>query len=603
MPSTRLKEPFQYQRIPFKTLQKHQKKRAEDTWGTVKRLLTYLIQHKWMLLIIISMVILSSSMALLGPYLIGMAIDDFIVLKQADGLLQLVGWLIVIYILHSVSIFLQNFWMIGVAQKTVFTLRKELFEQFHQLPISFFDSRQQGELMSRVTNDIDNINNTLNDSVIQIFTSIVTLIGTVSVMLYLSPLLTLITMTIVPLLFIGMRWITKRTGPLYKLQQDDLGELNGYVEEIVSGQLLVKTYSQEEKVKRQFKEKNDQLQLSFFWAQNIAGFIPKVMNSLNFLSFMLIALFGGLLVINGFITVGVIVIFTEYARQFTRPLNELSNQFNILLSAVAGAERVFNILDEEPEELDETNAKVLTQTKGQLRFEHVSFSYGDKQVLFDLSFQAEPGEMVAFVGHTGAGKTTIVNLISRFYEYNQGHILLDGQELNQITRSSLRSHIAFVLQDTFLFKGTVRENIRYGKLTASDEEVIQASQRANAHEFIERLPHGYDTQLDQDGSSISQGQKQLLTIARAMISDPSILILDEATSNIDTITEFHIQEGLQRLMEGKTSFVIAHRLNTIQRADKIIMLQDGRILEEGNHAALIRKQGAYYELYRGLEND
>lgn len=603
MPSTRLKEPFQYQRIPFKTLQKHQKKRAEDTWGTVKRLLTYLIQHKWMLLIIISMVILSSSMALLGPYLIGMAIDDFIVLKQADGLLQLVGWLIVIYILHSVSIFLQNFWMIGVAQKTVFTLRKELFEQFHQLPISFFDSRQQGELMSRVTNDIDNINNTLNDSVIQIFTSIVTLIGTVSVMLYLSPLLTLITMTIVPLLFIGMRWITKRTGPLYKLQQDDLGELNGYVEEIVSGQLLVKTYSQEEKVKRQFKEKNDQLQLSFFWAQNIAGFIPKVMNSLNFLSFMLIALFGGLLVINGFITVGVIVIFTEYARQFTRPLNELSNQFNILLSAVAGAERVFNILDEESEELDETNAKVLTQTKGQLRFEHVSFSYGDKQVLFDLSFQAEPGEMVAFVGHTGAGKTTIVNLISRFYEYNQGHILLDGQELNQITRSSLRSHIAFVLQDTFLFKGTVRENIRYGKLTASDEEVIQASQRANAHEFIERLPHGYDTQLDQDGSSISQGQKQLLTIARAMISDPSILILDEATSNIDTITEFHIQEGLQRLMEGKTSFVIAHRLNTIQRADKIIMLQDGRILEEGNHAALIRKQGAYYELYRGLEND
>src|SRR5699024_8808926 len=339
---------------------------------------------------------------------------------------------------------------------------------------------------------------------------------------------------------------------------DDLGELNGYVEEIVSGQLLVKTYSQEEKVKRQFKEKNDQLQLSFFWAQNIAGFIPKVMNSLNFLSFMLIALFGGLLVINGFITVGVIVIFTEYARQFTRPLNELSNQFNILLSAVAGAERVFNILDEEPEELDETNAKVLTQTKGQLRFEHVSFSYGDKQVLFDLSFQADPGEMVAFVGHTGAGKTTIVNLISRFYEYNQGHILLDGQELNQITRSSLRSHIAFVLQDTFLFKGTIRKNIQYGKLTASNEEVIKASQITNAHELIERLPHGYDTQLDQDGSSISQGQKQLLTIARAMISDPSILILDEATSNIDTITEYHIQEGLQRLMEDRTSFVIAH---------------------------------------------
>lgn len=603
MPNTRIKEPFQYKRIPLETLQNHQKKRAEDTWGTIKRLTTYLFQYKWMLVLIISMVILSSAMALLGPYLIGMAIDNFIVSKETEGLLRLIGWLIIIYILHSVSIFLQNFWMVGVAQKTVFTLRKELFEQFHQLPISFFDSRQQGELMSRVTNDIDNINNTLNDSVIQIFTSIVTLIGTVSVMLYLSPLLTVITMIIVPLLFIGMRWITKRTGPLYKLQQDDLGALNGYVEEIVSGQLLVKTYSQEEKVIREFKEKNDQLQLSFFWAQNIAGFIPKIMNSLNFLSFMLIALFGGLLAIKGFITVGVIVIFTEYARQFTRPLNELSNQFNILLSAVAGGERVFNILDEEQEEVDETNANVLTQTNGQLSFEHVSFSYGDKPVLFDLSFQAEPGEMVAFVGHTGAGKTTIVNLISRFYEYNQGHILLDGHELNQITRSSLRSHIAFVLQDTFLFKGTVRENIRYGKLTASDEEVIQASERANAHEFIERLPHGYDTMLDQDGSSISQGQKQLLTIARAMISDPSILILDEATSNIDTITEFHIQEGLQRLMKGRTSFVIAHRLNTIQRADKIIMLQNGRILEEGNHQTLMRKQGAYFELYKGLEEE
>ena len=603
MPNTRIKEPFQYRRIPLETLQNHQKKRAEDTWGTVKRLTKYLLQYKWMLVLIISMVILSSAMALLGPYLIGMAIDDFIVSKETAGLLQLIGWLIIIYILHSVSIFLQNFWMVGVAQKTVFTLRKELFEQFHQLPISFFDSRQQGELMSRVTNDIDNINNTLNDSVIQIFTSIITLIGTIGVMLYLSPLLTLITMVIIPLLFIGMRWITKRTGPLYKLQQDDLGELNGYVEEIVSGQLLVKTYSQEEKVIQEFKEKNDQLQLSFFWAQNIAGFIPKVMNSLNFLSFMLIALFGGLLAIKGVITVGVIVIFTEYARQFTRPLNELSNQFNILLSAVAGGERVFNILDEEQEEVDETNATVLTHTNGQLSFRHVSFAYGDKPVLFDLSFHAEPGEMVAFVGHTGAGKTTIVNLISRFYEYNQGQILLDGHELNQITRSSLRSHIAFVLQDTFLFKGTVRENIRYGKLSASDEEVIQASERANAHEFIERLPHGYDTMLDQDGSSISQGQKQLLTIARAMISEPSILILDEATSNIDTITEFHIQEGLQRLMEGRTSFVIAHRLNTIQRADKIIMLQNGRILEEGNHQTLMRKQGAYFELYRGLEKE
>src|SRR5699024_3645931 len=413
----------------------------------------------------------------------------------------------------------------------------------------------------------------------------------------------LITMVIIPLLFIGMRWITKRTGPLYKLQQDDLGELNGYVEEIVSGQLLVKTYSQEEKVIQEFKEKNDQLQLSFFWAQNIAGFIPKVMNSLNFLSFMLIALFGGLLAIKGVITVGVIVIFTEYARQFTRPLNELSNQFNILLSAVAGGERVFNILDEEQEEVDETNATVLTHTNGQLSFRHVSFAYGDKPVLFDLSFHAEPGAMVAFVGHTGAGKTTIVNLISRFYNYDSGKILLDGMDLKDIKRTSLRSHIAFVLQDTFLFKGTVRENIRYGRLDATNEHIMNAAKRSNAHGFIKRLPNGYDTMLDQDGSSISQGQKQLLTIARAMIAEPSILILDEATSNIDTITELKIQEGLQRLMQGRTSFVIAHRLNTIQKADNILMLEDGRILEQGSHTDLMKKQGAYYQLYSGKQEE
>lgn len=603
MPSSQFKEPFQYKRISFETLQKQKKKRAKNTWGTIKRISKYLIEQKGMISLVILMVLLSSSMGLLGPYLIGMAIDDFIVEKQSVGLVPLIGFLLIIYILHSSAIFLQNYWMVGIAQKTVFTLRKQIFEQFHQLPISFFDTRQQGELMSRVTNDIDNINNTLNDSVIQIFASIITLVGTISVMLYLSPLLTVITMMIIPLLFIGMRWVTKRTGPLYKLQQNDLGELNGYVEEIISGQQLVTTYSQEERVIREFKEKNNSLKLSAFWAQNIAGFIPKIMNSLNFLSFSLIALFGGLLAIKGYITVGVIVIFTEYARQFTRPLNELSNQFNILLSAVAGAERVFSVLDEEREEIDEKHAIKLATANGHIQFQNVSFSYDDKPVLNNISFEAKPGEMIAFVGHTGAGKTTIVNLISRFYNYSQGHILLDGHELNQITRTSLRSHIAFVLQDTFLFKGTVRENIRYGKLDATDEEVVKAAKRANAHSFIERLPKGYDTMLDQDGSSISQGQKQLLTIARAMISEPTILILDEATSNIDTITELKIQEGLKRLMQGRTSFVIAHRLNTIQQADNIIMLENGRILEQGNHAALMKQKGHYFQLNHGINNN
>ena len=352
MSSSQLKHPFQYDKIALDFNITSKKNRAKNTAGTIRRLSTYLATEKWKLILVILMVLASSSLGLLGPYLVGMAIDDFIVSKQAAGLGILIIWLVIIYVFHSLSIFLQNYWMIGIAQNTVFTLRKQLFEQFHQLPIAYFDARQQGELMSRVTNDIDNINNTLNQSVIQIFASIITLVGTVSVMLWLSPILTLITMIIIPLLFFAMHWITKRTGPLYKIQQNDLGELNGYVEEIVSGQHIIKTFSQEKRVIREFEERNRQLQLSGFWAQTIAGYIPKVMNSLNFLSFTLIAFFGGLLAIKGYITVGIIVIFTEYARQFTRPLNELSNQFNILLSAVAGAERVFSVLDEKREESD-----------------------------------------------------------------------------------------------------------------------------------------------------------------------------------------------------------------------------------------------------------
>src|SRR5690625_5265719 len=357
MSNSQLKQPFQYEKVSIDQVDVQNEKRAQNAWLTIKRIGTYLLEDKWKLILVITMVFISSGTGLLGPYLIGMAIDDFIVTKQSVGLVTLIIWLVLIYIGHSISIFLQNFWMVGVAQNTVFTLRKQLFEQFHQLSISFYDKRQQGELMSRVTNDIDNINNTLNESVIQIFASIITIVGTLSVMLFLSPLLTAITMIIVPLLLIGMRWITKRTGPLYKIQQHDIGELNGYIEETLSGQQVVKIFSQEDRVIREFEERNNQLQKSNFWAQTIAGFIPKVMNTLNFLSFTLIAFFGGILAINGHITIGVIVIFTEYARQFTRPLNELSNQFNILLSAIAGAERVFNVIDHVEEEADEGHAR------------------------------------------------------------------------------------------------------------------------------------------------------------------------------------------------------------------------------------------------------
>ncbi len=594
-----LKAPFQYEKIPIGRIHTGQKKRAKDTAGTVKRIWSYLAREKAKLGLVILMVLISAAMALLGPYMIGMAIDDFIVTKQSAGLGMLVVWLIIVYIAHSVSIFMQNYWMVSIAQNTVYTLRGDLFRQFHRLPIAFFDKRQHGELMSRITNDIDNVNNTLNQSVIQVFSSVITLIGTIAVMLYLSPLLTLITMMVIPFMFFGIRWITKRTGPLYKQQQRDLGELNGYVEEIVSGQHIVKTFSQEARVIGEFAEKNSKLQHTGFWALTISGFIPKVMNMLNFLSFGLIALAGGMLAMNGYISVGIIVIFTEYARQFTRPLNELSNQFNILLSAIAGAERVFHVMDEEQEETDEKEAADLSQTHGHFVFDHVSFGYEDTEILKDISLEAEPGETVAFVGHTGAGKTTLINLISRFYNYDEGKITLDGIDIKDIKRSSLRQHMAFVLQDAFLFEDTIRENIRYGRLDATDREVIQAGKDANAHEFIRSLPKGYDTVLDQTGSGISQGQKQLLTIARALLAEPKILVLDEATSNIDTITELKIQEALKRLMRGRTSFVIAHRLNTIQEADNIIMLEHGKILEQGSHEQLLEQKGAYYQLYTG----
>ncbi|HLR65842.1 ABC transporter ATP-binding protein [Virgibacillus alimentarius] len=604
MQSNPFKQPFQYKKISLDHVHINPKKRAKNTKGTVKRIWSYLAREKGKLSLVILMVLISSAMALLGPYMVGMAIDDFIVTKESSGLGLLLLWLIIIYLAHSISVFMQNYWMVGIAQNTVYALRSDLFHQFHRLPISYFDKRQHGELMSRITNDIDNVNNTLNQSVIQIFSSVITLAGTISVMIYLSPLLTLVTMAIIPFMFLGIRWITKRTGPLYKLQQRDLGELNGYVEEIVSGQHIVKTFSQEERVTREFKERNSKLRNTGFWSLTISGFIPKVMNMLNFLSFGLIALVGGILAIHGYISVGIIVIFTEYARQFTRPLNELSNQFNILLSAIAGAERVFNVIDEEQEETDEKGAKELAGTTGHFVFDHVTFGYEDALILKGISFEVQPGETIAFVGHTGAGKTTIINLISRFYNYEDGKLTLDGIDLKDIKRSSLRKHMAFVLQDSFLFHGTIRENIRYGKLDASDQEVIRAAKDANAHEFITNLPGGYDTILDQEGSGISQGQKQLLTIARAFISEPSILVLDEATSNIDTITELKIQEALKHLMKGRTSFVIAHRLNTIQEADKIIMLEHGKIMEQGSHEELIKQKGKYYQLHQNqlMEN-
>ncbi|MDV2583076.1 ABC transporter ATP-binding protein [Alkalibacillus haloalkaliphilus] len=598
----KLKEPFQYEKIDLneaEQVDEHSKPKVRDWKGTVKRIWKYLLSENWLLLFVIVMVVFSSAFSLLGPYMIGMGVDDYIVERQEEGIGTLIVTLLFIYLGYSLAIFLQNFFMIGIAQNTVYRLRSQLFNKLHELPIKFFDKRQFGEIMSRVTNDVDNISNTLNQSVIQIFQSILTLVGTVAVMLYLSPLLTIVTLTIVPLMVFGMKWITKRTGPLFKIQQRRIGEMNGYVEETISGQRIVKTFSQENRVSREFEQRNDDVMRASYWAAVFSGFIPKLMNMLNSFGFAIIAFVGSIFAINGMVTVGTIVIFTELARQFTRPLNELSNQFNQLLTAVAGAERVFDIIDEDSEELDEVEAIEIGEPKGDVEFQSVVFSYDeDEVVLNDVSFKATAGSTVAFVGHTGAGKTTIINLMSRFYNYDDGQILLDGTDIKDIRRSSLRQHMGFVLQDAFLFEGTIRENIRYGKLDATDDEVVEAAKKANAHSFIMKFPNQYDTVLDPDGSGISQGQKQLLTIARVILSDPKILILDEATSSIDTVTEIKIQEALHRLMEGRTSFVIAHRLNTIQNADQIIMLEHGKIIEKGSHQELVKHGGKYSDLYQ-----
>ncbi len=573
--------------------------KPENWFATIKRIWSYLRVKKGILFLVLLMVVASSAFGLIGPYLVGVSIDQYIVTKDNHGLLDMLLGLLVVYLLYCLSSWLQNYWMIGIAQDTVYRMRSELFRKFQLLPISFFDKRKHGELMSRVTNDIENVSSTLNSSVIHIFSSVLTLIGTVGVMLMLSPLLTLLTLVIVPIMFYGMKWITDRTGKMFKEQQNHMGELNGLVEETITGQRIVKTFSQEENVLGQFLERSEKYKRSAFWAQAYSGFIPKLMNLLNNLSFTIIAAVGGYLALKGVVSIGMIVIFTEYSRQFTRPLNELANQFNTLLSAVAGAERVFVILDESTEDEDEKDVGVLRNVAGRVEFEHVTFGYEkDESTIADVSFHAEKGETVALVGPTGAGKTTIINLLSRFYNPTSGRIWIDGQDIGLVTRESLRSHMGFVLQDSFLFQGTIRENIRFGRLEASDEEVMEAAKLANAHSFIMKLPTQYDTMLKQDGGGISQGERQLLSIARAILADPMILILDEATSSIDTITEVKIQEALEHLMQGRTSFVIAHRLNTIQQADQILVLEEGRIIERGSHVELLRQKGVYYELYR-----
>lgn len=578
--------------------------KPKDMKRTLLRLWSYLRRRRLELLGVLFFVLIASSLSLASPYLIGMAIDRYIIPGDLRGLLLFSLALLGVYITASISTLMQFHLMIGVAQRTVQEIRKDVFDHIQKLPLSFFDTRQRGDLMSRVTNDVDNISNTLSTSAVQIFSSCLILAGALAMMLWLSPQMTLITLATVPLMLLLTGKIAQKTLQHFTEQQRFLGELNSLIEETISGQRAVKVFGREQKQIERFAGLNTLLKEAGIRALAFSGVIPPLMNALSNINLAIIAAAGGWLALKGVITVGTIASFINYSKQFGRPLNELANQFNLLQSAIAGAERVFEILDEEPEAEDPPDAVALEKPAGAVEFRNVYFSYKKgTPVLKDINLSVKPGQTVALVGPTGAGKTTIVNLLTRFYDIDSGQITIDGIDIRRIKRSSLRSQLGIVLQDTYLFSDTVRENIRYGRLNATDAEVEEAARLANAESFILRLPHGYETLITDGGANLSQGQRQLIAIARAILADPAILILDEATSSVDTRTEKQIQEAMLKLMQGRTTFVIAHRLSTVRSADLIAVINNGEIVEKGRHEELLQARGFYYSLYMNLYSE
>lgn len=580
--------------------QLHRKKaeKIKDIKGTIKRLLGYLIEKKFNIFIVFVLCFITTLISILGTRLNGYTIDNFIETGDMNGLGFICIVLVLMYLVNIFSTYYQNMVMLKIAQRISATMRKDLFTALQKLPLKYFDSNSSGDLMSRLTNDVDNINTTLSQSVTQLFSGIINIIGMFIAMILLSPILTLIGMITIPLTFMTTKTLAKKTQRFFVKQQRKLGILNGYIEEMVSGQKVVLLFSEEEKVKLEFSEINERLTKSAIFAQGVSSFMGPINNFINNISYLIISVVGGYLILKGSaITVGIVFSFLLYMRNFTRPINEIMNLFNTIQSALAGAERVFEVIDEEKEN-DKDDAIDIDNIEGHVELKDVTFSYTNgKEILKNVSLEAKKGEVIAIVGPTGAGKTTIVNLLTKFYNIDSGKILIDGKNIDEITRESLRKMVAMVLQDTYLFSETVSENIRYGRLEASDEEVIEAAKMADAHHFIKQLPQGYDTVLADNGGNLSQGQRQLLAIARAILSNASILILDEATSSIDTRTEVLIQNAMLKLMEGKTTFVIAHRLSTIKNADKILALKDGEIIESGTHDELLAKEGFYANLY------
>lgn len=568
---------------------------------TLKRLWNYFGYERKNLIIVFILVIIDAGVTLIGPYFIGHAVDAMS-LKAGkvnfNLLTVMILALLASYIIDAILTLIQGFLVSTSSQRIVKNMRNNLFLKLQKLPVMFFDTNSNGDIMSRLSNDIDNVSTTISQSSIQLMSGVITLIGSLIMMIILSPILTAASLITVPLVFILTKNIAKKTGKLFKEQQNELGKLNGHIEENISGIHVVKAFNHEEKTIKEFDNINDRLCSVGLKAQIFSGFLMPLMNVINNIGFAAVAGVGGILAVENMITVGIIASFLSYSRQFVRPLNNLANIFNTLQSAVAGAERVFEILDQNEEVKDKPGAKEIDRMQGNVEFHNVYFGYRkDVNILKDVNFEAKKGETIALVGPTGAGKTTIVNLLTRFYDVSSGEILIDGIDIRNYTRDSLRKCFGIVLQDTYLFTGTIKENIKYGNLDASDEEVKIAAKMANAHEFIKRLPDGYNTVLSESGSNLSQGQRQLLAIARAILTNPSILILDEATSSVDTRTELKIQEAMIKLMNGRTSFIIAHRLSTIRDAHKIMVIDDGKIIEMGSHAELLAKKGKYYHMY------
>ncbi|MEO8772270.1 MAG: ABC transporter ATP-binding protein [Ferruginibacter sp.] len=574
--------------------------KPKNTKQVIRRLWNYLRVQKSLLVVVLILLLVNTGATLTGSYLLRPIINNYIIPRNLPGLVNMIFLLLGIYVIGVAAAIWQNRLMIKLAQKTVSTIRADLFSKLQSLPIRFYDTHNRGDLMSRFTNDVDNVSDALNTSIMQLFTSTITVAGIFTLMIYISPILTLVTLFIVPMMLWVASRIIKKSKTYFTTQQLSLGNVNGYVEEMITGQKVVKVFCYEANAAATFETINYDLRDKATKAQLYSGAMMPVIQNLNTINFALTATVGGLLAILRGLDIGGLASFLQYSRQFGRPVNEISSQYNNIQSALAGAERIFQIMDEIPELPDAADAIALVHVKGNVVFNNVSFGYdANKPVLKNISLDVKAGQKIAFVGSTGAGKTTIINLLPRFYDIQSGVITIDGTDIQKIQRNSLRSSLAIVLQDTHLFTGTVIENIRYGRLEATDEEVIAASTLAGAHSFISRMPKSYQTILDNDASNLSQGQRQLLNIARATVAKPSILILDEATSSIDTRTEEIIQKGMDQLMQGRTSFVIAHRLSTIRNADEIMVLENGAIVERGNHETLLTLKGRYFELYNG----